>query len=118
MHVQVGILRLCFRCLTDYVISTRISGKYICSNFNINVLQKNGLCRFISDQEKNITSFVARSIQGNFFLYISVNKGNLAECFLKIGVYLTFPYLIPYKISHVYLPEMHERAYDVPKPST
>ena len=34
-----------FRCLMDFVISTRISGKYICSNFNINVLQKNGFCR-------------------------------------------------------------------------
>ena len=40
------------------------------------------------------------------FIYISVNQGNLAESFLKIVVYLTFLYLIPYKISHVYLPEM------------
>ena len=56
IDVQLRILRLC---TTDYVISTRIFalGKYICSNFNINyVLQKNGFCRFISDQDKNITS--------------------------------------------------------------
>ena len=45
------------RCATGG--STRISGKYNCSNFNINVLQRNGFCRFISDQDKNITSFVA-----------------------------------------------------------
>ena len=89
--------------------STRISGKFICSNFNIIVLQKNGFCRFISDQDKNITSFVAWNIQDNFFLYISVNQGNLAKSFLKIAVYLTFPDLIPYKISNVYLSEMSVR---------
>ena len=37
------------------------------------------------------------------------NQGNLAESFLKIAVYLTFPYLIPYKILHLYLPEMSVR---------
>ena len=50
-----------------HVISTRISGKYTCSNFNINVLQKNDSCRFVSDQDKNIASFVVWNIQGNFF---------------------------------------------------
>ena len=69
----------------------------------------NGFCGFISDQDKNITSFVAWNKQDNFFLYISVNQGNLAKSFLKIAVYLTFPYLIPYKIPHVYLPEMSVR---------
>ena len=29
--------------------------------------------------------------------------------FFKIAVYLTFPYLIPYKILHLYLPEMSVR---------
>ena len=38
-----------------------------------------------------------------------MNQGNLAESFLKIAVYLIFPYLIPYKIMHVYLPEMSMR---------
>ena len=107
--MQLGIFRLRFRCLTGYVISTRISGKYISSNFNINVLQKNVFCRFISDQDKNITSFVAWNVQGNFLLSVSANQGNLAESFLKIAVYLTFPYLIPYKILHLYLPEMSVR---------
>ena len=77
--MSAGDSSLRFCCLMDYVISTRISGKYICSNLNINVLQKNGFCRCISDQDKNITSFVARNIQGNFFLDISVNQYNVAE---------------------------------------
>ena len=38
-----------------------------------------------------------------------MNQGNLAENFLKIAIYLTFPYLTPYKISNVYLPEMSVR---------
>ena len=32
-----------------------------------------------------------------------MSQDNLAESFLKIVVYLTFPYLISYKILHVYL---------------
>ena len=106
------MFRLWFRCLADYVISTHISGKqYICSNFNIIVLQKNVFCRFISDHDKNLISFVGWNIQGNFFLYIyiSVNQGNLAESFVKIVVHLIFPYLIPYKISRVYLQKMSVR---------
>jgi hypothetical protein len=46
-------LRFC--CPTHYVMSTRISGKYICSIFNTNVLRKNGFRRFLSDQDKNIS---------------------------------------------------------------
>ena len=95
--VQLGILCLWFCCLTNYVTSLCICAKYICSNFNIHVLQKNGFCCFVSDQDKK-TSFVAWNIQGNFFLHISVNQGNQAETFLKIAIYLSFPYLIPYKI--------------------
>ena len=38
-----------------------------------------------------------------------MSQGNLAESYLKIAVYLTSPCLIPYKISHVYLPEMSVR---------
>ena len=45
---------------------------------------------FKSDQDKNITSFFAWNMQGNFFLYISENQGNLAESFVNIAVYLTF----------------------------
>ena len=43
------------------------------------------------------------------FLYISEHQGNLAESFFKIAVYLTFLYLIPFKISHMYLSEMSVR---------
>ena len=50
----------------------------------------NNVWAFISHRDKNIASFVARNIQGNFVLYISVNQGNLAEIFLKIAVYFTF----------------------------
>ena len=57
-------------------------------------------------------------IHGSFFLYISVNQGNLAEGNRKIAIYLSLPYLIHYKIAHVYLPEMSMRMYDIPKPST
>ena len=99
------MLYLRFRCLTSYVISTytRISDQYITSNFSINVFS------FISDQDKNVTSFVAWSIQSNFFLEISANQGNFAESFFRIAVHLTFSYLIPYKILHLYLPEMSVR---------
>ena len=45
--------------LTCYVISTRISGKYISSNFNTNVLRKTGFRRFVGDQAENINSFVS-----------------------------------------------------------
>ena len=69
--------------------------------FQYKCITEKWFCRFISDQDKNITSFVARNIQGNFIL----NQGNLGKNSLKIAVYLTFPYPIPYKISLVFLPE-------------
>ena len=77
--------------------------------FQCECIIQNGSCRFISDENKNLTSFVAWNIQGNFFSHISVNQGNLAESFPKIALYLTFPYLIPHKISHVYLPKISVR---------
>ena len=88
--------RLWFHYLTWYVISTRISGKYTSSNFNTNVLRKTGFRRFVGDQVENINSFVSWNIQDNLLSWIFVNQGNLAESFLKIVVYLTFPHLIPY----------------------
>ena len=48
-----------YDCLTCYVISTRISGKYTSSNFNTNVLRKTGFRRFVGDQAENKNSFVS-----------------------------------------------------------
>ena len=63
MHIYryIDILRvfLVLRGRLGYVIHTLIFGKYISLNFNMGVLQKNLFCRFISNQDKNITSFVA-----------------------------------------------------------
>ncbi len=69
------------------------------------MLRKTGFRR-VGDQAENINSFVSWNIQDNLLSWIFVNQGNHAERFLKIVVYLTFPHLIPYKILHVYLPEM------------
>ena len=59
IDVQLGI----HRCTTGDTSPTISLYTYICLNlifeFNIHVLQKNGFCRFISDLEKDITSFVA-----------------------------------------------------------
>ena len=44
-----------------------------------------------------------------------MNQGDLVERFLKIAVYLTFPYLIPNEILHVYLPEKRVHGLDVSK---
>ena len=63
------------------------------------VLQKN--CGFIRDQDRNMTSLVATS----FYNCLRTK----AICFSKITAYLTFSYVIPYKISHVYLPGMRVR---------
>ena len=66
-----------------------------------------------SDQNKNFSSFVVWSAQDNFFinmfLFMYLTRGNLPKSFLKIAIYFIFPYLIPYKISHVYLPEISVR---------
>ena len=64
---------------------------------------------FISYQDKKHNLICCLKYTGNFFLYISMNQSNLAESFLKIAVYLTFPYPTPYKILLVYLPEMSVR---------
>ena len=73
--------------------------------FQYKCITEKGFLLLYKRPEQNTTSFVSWNIRGNFFLYTSVNQGNLAESF-KIAVYLTFSYLIPYKILHVYLPEM------------
>ena len=93
-----GLWIMDFPDFTDYVKSTRISGKYVSSNFKC-ITKKN--CGFIRDQDRNITSLVATS----FYNCLRTK----AICFSKITAYLTFSYVIPYKISHVYLPGMRVR---------
>ena len=45
------------------VLRITFSCKYICSNFNVNVLQKNGFCRFIYFYEpRQSISFVATTV--------------------------------------------------------
>ena len=60
-------------------------------------------------QKHNFTCCLKYAGQLPFINTVSANQGNLVESFLKIAVYLTFPYLIPYKILHLYSPEMSVR---------
>ena len=110
--MQLGVRRLWFRCLTIMSYPDAFFGKYICLNFNINVLQKNVFCRFISDQDKNITSFVPWNRQGNIFLYISGKKTLFKKSRSLFDISLSNSlWNLACALAR------NERAYDVPKPS-
>ena len=103
---QLGILRLWFRCFTGYVISTCTHSWQVHSfEFQYKCITGKCILPFYKRPGQKQLSFVAWNVQGNF----RRNQGNLVESFLKIAFYLTFPYQIPYKILHLYLPEMSVR---------
>ena len=106
------------RCATRYTLPM-ISPSHKLRHFHTHFWQVHSFeFQYKCITEKCILPFYKRPGQKHNFICCLKYAGqvpfiNICEprqsSFLKIAVYLTFPYLIPYKILHLYLSEMSVR---------